>query len=88
VGDKGVDFLMPEYTHSEVAEIAGRGMTKPLTRAEQKSVCASALRQAGYETGLGSLKRRAIRNKKRVAEGKMTAEEAIDDLVDLMTPEK
>lgn len=36
-------------TSDSVAAIAAKGMTKPLTRAEQKSVCASALNQREYE---------------------------------------
>ena len=36
-------------TSEEVAAVAARGMTKPLTRAEQKMVCASALNQREFE---------------------------------------
>ena len=77
---------MPEYTHVEVAEIAGKGLRAPstLTREEIKSVCASALRQAGYESSMTDLRKLAKRNKTKVAKGKMTAAEAIDDLVNFM----
>lgn len=53
-------------TSDDVAQIAAKGMTKPLTRAEQKSVCASCLGQREHALSMPKVKRKIARIKKMI----------------------
>lgn len=77
---------MTKETSLYAAEFAAKGMTKPLTRAEQKIVCASCLSQV--ETAPNPRKvRAALRGVKKVLISPEQAN-AVDRLEALLFPAK
>ena len=67
-------------TSDAVAAIAGKGMTQPLNRAEQKTVCASVLAQHEIIASLAAIKRRAARIKRRFPEVAADLDRLLADL--------
>ena len=77
---------MTAVSGEQATDVAALGLTKPLTRAQQKIVCGSVLRQAEERVDRRKLTRRYFVLGKMLSDEKQLA--ALEKLGELLFPEK
>ena len=78
---------MTAVTGDEVAALAGRGMTQPLSRKDQKTVYASVLRQAEERVDAAKVKRLLSRLRREAQTPEVATSKQVKLLADLPADE-